>query len=127
MATDRIIEHVHRLREKPHHVRHNIALGVALGITSLVALGWVTALATSGTLAVSSGTTEERPLGPEVSETLEDSTNAFTNLMGAAGAAFSMSSSSAELDIVEGEARTHSTFDTRVEPANNTDKTVISF
>lgn len=127
MATDRIIEHVNRLREKPHHVRHNIAMGVAFGITGLVALGWMTALATSGTLALESNSPEERAADAKLSETVAESTNSFSNLMGAAGAAFSMASSSPELDIVEGEARTRSTLDTNTKPANDTDKTVISF
>lgn len=129
MATERIIEHVNRLREKPHHVRHNIAMGVAFGITGLVALGWMTALATSGTLALKSSAvvSSASGAGNDVSEVVSESTNAFSSLMGAAGAAFNATSTEAALDIIESETRTYSTFETRTEPANNTSKTVISF
>ena len=122
MATDRIIEHIDRLREKPEHVRHRIAVLTAAGITGLVAVTWMGALATSETFALK--TTETAP-ETEMSESISESTSAFSNLMGAAGAAFSGTSSVAALDIVE--TRTSSTLDTKVAPANNTNKTVIPF
>jgi hypothetical protein len=122
MATDRIIEHIDRLREKPEHVRHRIAVLTAAGVTGLVAVTWMGALATSGTLAL---TSNETAPATEMSESITESTSAFSNLMGAAGAAFSASSSAASLDIVE--TRTSSTLDGKAAPANNTNKTVIPF
>ena len=122
MATDRIIEHIDRLREKPEHVRHRIAVLTAAGITGLVAVTWMGALATSGSLALKA---PETAPDTEMSESLNESTSSFTNLMGAADAAFNPSSSQAELDIIE--TRTSSTLDTKVAPANATHKTVIPF
>lgn len=122
MATDRIIEHIDRLREKPEHVRHRIAVLTAAGISGLVAVTWMGALATSGSLALKA--TEIAP-STEVAASISDSASSFSNLMGAAGAAFNPSSSEAELDIVE--TRTSSTLDAQVAPANNTHKTVIPF
>lgn len=122
MATDRIIEHVERLREKPEHVRHRIAVLTAAGITGLVAVTWMGALATSGTLALKSS--ETVPVA-EMTESITESSAAFSNLMGAAGAAFSASSSEASLDIIE--IRTSSTLDGKTAPANATSKTVIPF
>lgn len=119
MATDRIIEHIDRLREKPEHVRHRIAVLTAASITGLVAVTWMGALAASGTLALS---VTERTPDREVSE---EPTSAFSNLMGAAGAAFNASSTEAALDIIE--TRTSSTIDAKAQPANNTHKTVIPF
>lgn len=128
MATDRIIEHIDYLRQKPEHVRQRIALGVALGISGLVAVTWMTAMATSGTLALKSSTVAEDAsgTGSDVSAAVSESTSAFTSLMGAAGAAFNATSTEAALDIIESETRTSSTFRTNTS-ANATDKTVIPF
>ncbi|HRH55467.1 MAG TPA: hypothetical protein PK609_01230 [Candidatus Paceibacterota bacterium] len=114
MATDRILGHIERLREKPDHVRHQIAMGTALGLTSLVAVGWVVALATSGTLALNQAP-EEAPQPTETS---------FSSLVGAAGAAFNSTSTDASLRVMD--ERTSSTLDAQ-QPANNTNKTVIPF
>lgn len=122
MATDRIIEHIDRLREKPEHVRHRIAVLTAASITGLVAVTWMGALASSGTLALKA--TETAP-DKEMSESITESTSTFTNLMGAAGAAFNATSTEAALQIIE--TRTSSTLDARVAPANATNKTVIPF
>lgn len=116
MATDRIIEHIDRLREKPEHVRHRIAVLTAAGITGLVAVTWMGALATSGTLAL-------KPL-PEP-EPVAETAPSFSRLVGAAGAALSAPSNDPELEIVE--SRTSSTLDSSVKPANATHKTVIPF
>lgn len=126
MATDRIIEHIDRLREKPEHVRHRIAVLTAAGITGLVAVTWMGALAASGTLALNTNEVAEGGSGAgEVSEAITESTSAFSNLMGAAGAAFNATSTEAALEIIE--TRTSSTIDAKAQPANNTNKTVIPF
>lgn len=127
MATGRIIEHIDRLREKPEHVRHNIALGVAFGISGLVAVTWMTAMATSGTLALQSNTVDETPEGSEMSAAVVESTSAFSSLMGAAGAAFNATNTDAALKIIESETRTSSTLNTQSQSANASDKTVIPF
>lgn len=126
MATDRIIEHIDRLREKPEHVRHRIAVLTAAGITGLVAVTWMGALASSGTLALNTNEVQEGGSGTgEVSEAISESTSAFSNLMGAAGAAFNATSTEAALQIIE--TRSSSTLDGKVAPANATNKTVIPF
>lgn len=124
MATQRIIEHIDRLREKPEHIRHRIAMGVAFGITAVVAAGWMTAMATSGTLALKSSTNEAPGSGSDVAAAVTESTSAFSSLMGAAGAAFSATSTEAALDIIESETRTSSTIGSE---ASASQKTVIPF
>lgn len=116
MATDRIIEHIDLLREKPEHVRHRIAVLTAAGVTGLVAVTWMGALAASGTLALKPVETPE----PVVAEA-----PSFSRLAGAAGAAFSATSSDASLEVVD--MRTSSTLDSQPKPANATHKTVIPF
>ncbi|HWH16179.1 MAG TPA: hypothetical protein VNU25_01185 [Candidatus Paceibacterota bacterium] len=110
MATERIIEHVERLRQHPEPVRYRIAMGTAFAATALVAAGWAVALTTSGTLALKdpepvAGPTPESELARSFSET----GSAFSNLMGAAGAAFNATSSEAALRIID--TRTSSTIE----------------
>lgn len=116
MATDRIIEHIDRLREKPEHVRQRIALLTAAGVTGLVAVTWMGALAASGTLAL-------KPVAePEIAA---EPAPSFSRLVGAAGAAFNATSSDPALEIVD--TRMSSTLDSQQKPANDTNKTVIPF
>ena len=126
MATERIIEHLDRLREKPEHVRQRYALLVAGGITSLVAIGWMTALATGGTLALKK---DAQPAAvasaPTFADEIREPASAFSELLGAAGAALGATSSEAALKIIE--TRASSTLESRAKPANDTNKTVIPF
>lgn len=129
MATERIIQHIERLREKPHHVRHRIAMLTAIVATGVVALGWITALSTSGALALQSPApvSEEDAVTPEadISKAFSDSKSAFSNLVGAASAAFGATSSEAALQVLE--TRTSSTLNAESRTKNDTDKTVIPF
>ncbi len=127
MATERIIEHVERLRQHPEQVRYRIAMGIAFGVSSLVAVGWAVALTTSGTLALKdpepvAGPTPESELAKSFSET----GSAFNNLMGAAGAAFGATSTEAALRVID--TRTSSTI-SEDETRSNTQvsDTVIPF
>lgn len=112
----RVHEVVHTLRQKPRHVRENIALGIAGGVTFVVALGWLVAFSANGTLAFSSDN------APDVKEAVDSSKSNFSDLLGAAGAAFGASSTPAEVTIVETNVR--STLD---EPTVPEDATVIHF
>ena len=121
MATERIIQHIERLREKPEHVRHRIAILTAIIATGLVAVTWMTAMATSGVFALKTTSPVEDP----AKETIAESASKFSNLLGAAGAAFGASSSEPTLNVQE--SRTTSTLNTDARIENNTHKTVIPF
>ena len=127
MANGHIHGHIERLREKPEHVRHTIAMGTAFVFTGLVAVGWMTAMATSGTLALKPSAPVNDGAGAEVAKTVTESTTAFSSLLGAAGAAFTATSTDAALDIIESETRTSSTLNANQTSANATTKTVIPF
>jgi hypothetical protein len=124
MATQRIIDHIDTLRAKPEHIRHRIAMSVAFAFTGVVALGWMTAMVTSGTLALKS-----QSLAADTSETgsgvLDEPATAISSLMGAAGAAFGATSTDPELSIID--SKTSSTLDARAASPKATDKTVIPF
>lgn len=128
MATENLKGHIDRLREKPEHVRHQIAFGLAAGLTSLVAVGWGIALTTSGALAINSDVQPQAATGPgteSLSESLKEPAENFSNLVGAAGAAFGATSSEAALRVID--SRTSSTLEGRAQSSNATDKTVIPF
>ncbi len=119
MAT--ISHHLNRLREKPAHVRHTIALGVSGGITSLVFVGWLAAMTTSGVFATA-GSSVARSVTPpeEVQKSIEASSRNVNSLLGAASAALTGSSTSA-VEVVD--VRTTSTLDA----TTTKDATVIPF
>ncbi|MDB5189413.1 MAG: hypothetical protein JWL82_370 [Parcubacteria group bacterium] len=123
METRRVHEVVHTLRQKPLHVRENIALGVSGGITLLVAIGWMGALVAGGTLRLDSGTLASSGAGaPDVTQVVASSKSSFSDLLGAAGAAFGGATSSPSIEIVDTEV--HSSLDQNTIPAN---LTVIHF
>lgn len=110
-------EHLERLRSKPHHVRRQIAFSSALAITALVAVGWLGALASSPRLALNSA--------PQDQNVLTETRTNFSDLVGAAGAAFGATSSPAEITVVD--TRTSSTMDIERDNYNDTNETVIAF
>lgn len=125
MALDNLKGHIERLQEKPEHVRHQIAMGVAVGVTALVATGWAVALGTSGVLALNTPDAAEGDGSESLAESFKEPADALSNLVGAAGAAFGATSTEAALKVIE--TRTSSTLDAYNGSANNTEKTVIPF
>jgi hypothetical protein len=121
METRRVHEVVHSLRQKPVHVRENIALGVAGGFTLLVALGWFAATAASGTFSLAP-TTLAQTDNTDVQQAVSGSKDGFNQLLGAAAASFGASSSPASITIVD--TKVQSTLDQNTIPA---DQTVIHF
>lgn len=119
MATQRIMDHIDTLRAKPEHVRHQIAMAVAFGVTGIVTAGWVAAMATSGSFAL-----EQEPIVAELGQ-IEKPSTPISSLLGAAGAAFGATSTDATLNIVD--SRTSSTLDAEAPSANASGKTVIPF
>ena len=127
METHRVHEVVHHLRSKPQHIRQRIALGSAVGITLVVALGWLGAMTMNGSfsLAVASTptvavTTADSATSPEPSST--NQTSPFSQLMGAAGAAIGATTSAPTISVVD--TKTSSTLD---QPTVPEDVTVIHF
>lgn len=48
----RIIRHIERVKEQPHHVRKQVAFGAAGALTGLIALVWVGASLSMGAFAI---------------------------------------------------------------------------
>ena len=117
-------EFIANLRQKPEHIRKRIAVGTSVGVTGLVGLIWITAMATTGAFALSTPNTEGTETPAE--EFALSGTNVqsnFSQLMGAVGAAAGATSSDPELKIVDGD--TSSSFEK--EPSPNQSVTVIPF
>lgn len=47
-----IIEYIEYLRGRPHHIRKRIALGVASGVSALIAFAWLASSLAVGTFAI---------------------------------------------------------------------------
>jgi hypothetical protein len=117
-----LTDHLERIRQKPHHVRRQIAFGTALGITLIVTIGWLGAKAGAGTFALNSPATDAFDTKQAFSETKSN----FSELLGAAGAAGGATSSAPSIVVVDGETRS-TLDDTRQENYNDTTKTILTF
>ena len=124
-------EFISTLRQKPAHVRHRIAVGTSVGITALVAVIWITAMASSGTFALKTGTPKEgNGQAPSTDAFALSGTNVksnFSELAGAVGAAMGATSSQPALTVIDG--TTTSSFDHPAAPSANANPsaTVIPF
>ena len=114
-----------RLKEKPEHIRRRIAVATSAGVTALVAIVWVTTMASSGAFALGSG-----PASGDAAKTPDSfalsGTNVqsnFSQLMGAVSAVTGATSSQPSLTIVDGGSS--SSFDDAT--ATNPSATVIPF
>jgi hypothetical protein len=119
-----IHHHINRLKERPSHVRERVAVGVAGGITGLVALAWMVAMTTSGAFILAPSRVAESALGTgsDVRAAVAENTSNVSQLIGAAGAAFGATTTDPALTIVN--LRTTSTAD---ESAARAGDTVINF
>ena len=108
-------DYIEHLRAKPEHVRRSIALGVSGGITALIAVAYVTTLASSGALAL------DTP-APEASLPPIAVDSAFNDLLGAATAFDTVLESGTGVQVVETESAT-----TLEESDTGEGRTVIPF
>lgn len=93
-------EKLQTIKDKPQHVRENIALAISGGITLIVFLGWGVSLANSHTFAISSPV----PTSPELTSPLakaDETKKSVSNLVGAVGALSSGSSTEPKIQIVD--------------------------
>lgn len=94
-----IRDYLEELRRKPEHIRRRIALGTSFGITSLVFIGWLTALTSSGTLAATPLPREEN--APQLTEAVQQTGSSIGQLLGAVQAARPVEGSVDGLQIVD--------------------------
>ncbi|MDB5264750.1 MAG: hypothetical protein JWN64_321 [Parcubacteria group bacterium] len=119
MAT--LVHHIDRLREKPDHVRHRIAIATSGLLTGLVAIGWAAAMASSGALTLApTQVASNTGTGSDVKQAYTETKTGFSQLLGAAGAAVGATSTKPTLTVVD--VKETSTFDTKEDT-----RTVIPF
>ena len=110
-------DYIEHLRQKPEHVRRDIAVGASAAVTALVAGLYLVSLASSGALALSPGSAK----APSVAEAA--SADIFSDLLGAAGAfRAAIDGTASPITIIETES------DTTLAPSETGDgRTVIPF
>lgn len=118
-----LTHHIERLKAKPAHVRERIALGVSGGVTTLVALGWLAAMGSSGSFAVAGNSVAAGITPPEeVSRAFSEGQSGLNEALGAAGAALgSPAQGAAAVTVVD--VASSSTLDASA----SSDATVIPF
>jgi hypothetical protein len=116
---EHVRDYVEHLRSKPEHIRRRIALGSSLAIVAVIAVGWMIALGSSGTLALSAPTADDEA-NAALAASAKESANQFTNLLGAASA-YQSSTGPGQVVIVNGASSS-----TLEKPAEDT-RTVIPF
>ena len=113
-------KYVADLKQRPEHVRRNVAVGAAGAITGLIAVAWLGLLVSSGSFTLAP--TGQSFSGEEASFEIAETRNSFSEFVGAVGAPFGGESTEPEFTVVDG--RTSSTL---APPENDTDATVIPF
>ncbi len=114
---------IERMRAKPEHERRRITLLSSIGATALVALVWVTATVSSGSLAIKSdggGTNLSGMDSASNDNPLANSQKGFSQLLGAVSAFQSGSSTQAGLRIEDAPSETPA-------PTGPDTRTVIPF
>jgi len=126
METKRIKEIVAGLREKPEHVRQNMAFGVAAGTTLVVAIAWVGVMAVTGSFSlVPAGNQQIAQSGTDAAASQAAPTpSSLSQLMASAGAAFTGATTTAPAHINIVDSNPTTTQDQAGTPAN---ATVIHF
>ena len=93
-----IFDHIERVKGKPHHIRKQIAFGMAASITSLIALLWFVHAISSDRFALQNSSFAD--LLEEKAVIVTDGQNSSQNVAGAA-AAFQNASAPAHIEIVD--------------------------
>lgn len=97
-----VTHHIDRLKEKPSHIRERVAFGVSGGVTALVALGWLTAMSSSGAFSLATKSVAEGVRPPAaVATSINESSSSFKSLLGAAAASLGASTSPSSISVVE--------------------------
>ena len=113
-----IFDHINRVKEKPHHVRRQVAFMAAAGATAFVAFAWLATSVTSGIFAIkaSNFALSSGAESPAVSTSASDGSG---QLAGAAAALDQAVAAPAHIEIIDANPATTT--------AAQSDQTVIPF
>jgi len=89
-----LTRHIEAVRQKPEHVRKQIALGIAVLLTAIIALIWLAVSVATGTFALTP------PSGNTSGSLATPSASGSSSLVGAAGASLTGSSGPARIEVV---------------------------
>lgn len=91
-----VLDHIERMKGKPHHIRKRVAFGISGGVAGLIAVAWLGGSLASGTFAIQGSSFAENVK----QESMIVSGAANPNLAGAA-ATLKDASAPAHIEIVD--------------------------
>jgi hypothetical protein len=102
-----IFEHIEYVKGKPHHIRKQITLVTAGGITAIIALVWFFGTLSSGAFALQ-GSTFAESTGAEPAVTTDVNNTSNSGIAGAAAALDTDTSAPAHIEIINSSPATSS-------------------
>lgn len=100
----KLIHHINRVKEQPHHIRRQVALTVALGIAVLIGFVWLVGSLAMGSFAIK-GSNFAQSVGTEPAASGNDS-DATSQLAGVGAAADSSNASAPHIQIIDASTST---------------------
>ncbi len=94
-----VLDHIERLREKPHHVRKQIAIASAFGISAFIAFVWLAVSLSTGAFKVEGSSFAD--LGKSPTVVIGGESSVGSSVAGAAAAFPSFSNNSAVIQVVD--------------------------
>jgi hypothetical protein len=107
-----LTRHIEDVRQRPEHIRRQIALGVAALITAIIALIWLGTSVATGAFALKGSSFADATSGAPTKQ-FAASTGGFGNLVGAASAVFTGGVKGGEAHIEIVDTGKSSTLDTK--------------
>jgi hypothetical protein len=95
-----IFEHIEYVKGQPHHIRKQITLAIAGGLTALIALVWFFGTLSSGAFAIH-GSTFAESTGAEPAAVTGTDNSSDSGIAGAAAAINSDTNAPAHIEIVD--------------------------
>lgn len=92
----KVIAHIEHIKGKPHHIRKRVALGVATGVSGLVAFVWLAGNLSAGSFAIA-GSSFDASTGQQAAIVV--TTNEAGDVQGLAGAAAALEDKKAPAHI----------------------------
>ncbi len=100
-----IFEHIENARSKPHHIRKQLAFGIAGGVSGLIALIWIVGSFATNSFAIQ-GSNFADSTGQGSAAVVKDSTNTASSGFAGVASAVPGASEPARIEVIDTSAPT---------------------